>query len=164
MGGAEFRLQAALTRAQFAKMLATALRVRVTESMDAPFDDLGPDDPQSLFPHEYIAALAKLGIIQGTSVGCFSPHANVSRAQMATLLVRATQVVPEAQSRLEQVLGLMEAETAVEPIRAELPGEADTLLGWQGGFAWQDHVCDPARASGSAWRVLPHGSRTGERG
>jgi hypothetical protein len=207
--GAEFRPQAALTRAQFAKMLATALRIRVTESMDAPFGDLGPDDPESLFPHEYIAALAEEGIIQGTSVGCFSPYAGVSRAQMATLLVRAAQVlhprsitepgsqwegptlgdfdplhgpcmaaaewnwlldglvgfgrewdpwaqagraeaaqmvwnlratrlVPEAQSRLEAVLGLVEAETAVEPIPADLPGESDTLLGWQGGFAWLD--------------------------
>ncbi len=207
--GAEFRPQAALTRAQFAKMLATALRIRVTESMDAPFGDLGPDDPESLFPHEYIAALAEEGIIRGTSAGCFSPYAGVSRAQMATLLVRAAQVlhprsitepgsqwegptlgdfdplhgpcmaaaewnwlldglvgfgrewdpwaqagraeaaqmvwnlratrlVPEAQSRLEAVLGLVEAETAVEPIPADLPGESDTLLGWQGGFAWLD--------------------------
>ncbi len=85
-----FRPSNPLLRAQFAKMIATTAKLAATEGMALPpFTDLGPDDPTSLYPHEYIAAAYNAGIIKGTTATTFSPWANVTRAQAMTMIVRA---------------------------------------------------------------------------
>lgn len=78
-------------RAQFAKMACRALGVAAQESMVAPFQDLGADDPGSLYPHDYIAAAAAQGIMRGVSPGYFHPWDTLSRAQLITAVVRAVQ-------------------------------------------------------------------------
>jgi hypothetical protein len=51
------------------------------------FEDVRYDNPHS----ENIARLADVGLVSGTSPGRYSPEATVSRAQMATFLVRAAE-------------------------------------------------------------------------
>jgi len=88
----EFRPGDPLLRAQFAKMLCGAFDLQVSEPMAlAPFLDLDEDDPGDLYPHEYVAAAYAAGITNGTSATTFSPWANVSRAQVVTMIVRAAQ-------------------------------------------------------------------------
>ena len=82
----------ATTRAQFAKMVSIALGVADEDVTQTPFRDLDETD-ESLYPHKFVAALCSLGIIQGTSADTFSPYAPVTRAQMATMVVRALQVL-----------------------------------------------------------------------
>ncbi len=60
-------------RAQFAKMACGALGIAATESMVAAFQDLGADDPASLYPHDYIAAAAAQGIMRGVTPGTSIP-------------------------------------------------------------------------------------------
>ncbi len=84
-----FRPEAPLLRAQFAKMVVEAFDVPVTEDLANAFSDLGPDDPGSLYPHEYVAALSSRGIIKGVGGGRFDPYVPLTRAQAATILVRA---------------------------------------------------------------------------
>jgi hypothetical protein len=86
-----FRPGALLWRAQFAKMIVGALDVTVNASMVAPFADLGPDDPATLYPHQYVAAAYFAEIIKGTSANTFSPYTDVTRAQVVTMLVRAAE-------------------------------------------------------------------------
>ncbi|NLT34466.1 MAG: S8 family serine peptidase [Gaiellales bacterium] len=76
-------------RAQFAKMACGGLGVVVTESLVAAFQDLGADDPASLYPHDYIAAAAAQGIMRGVTSGYFRPWDTLTRAQMLTAVVRA---------------------------------------------------------------------------
>ncbi len=84
-------------RAQFAKMVSGVLRLPVSESLVAPFTDLGSDDPQNLYPHDYIAAAALAGITLGVDPGAFAPYADITRAQVVTMLVRgAEQSAPNA--------------------------------------------------------------------
>ena len=83
-----FRPDEPLLRAQLAKMICEAFDLPVTETMTSPFTDLGPDDPASLYPHEYVAALTAAGVIQGKTATRFDPYAPVTRAQAVTLLVR----------------------------------------------------------------------------
>jgi hypothetical protein len=53
--------------------------------------DAFPDDAGSV--HEAsIDALAAAGVVQGTGAGRFEPNATVTRAQMATFLVRAYEL------------------------------------------------------------------------
>lgn len=84
-----FRPEEPLLRAQLAKMICEAFDLPVTETMTSAFTDLGPDDPASLYPHEYVAALTATGVIKGKTATSFDPYAPVTRAQAVTMLVRA---------------------------------------------------------------------------
>ncbi len=87
----EFRPGNLVWRAQFAKMICGVLGIPVSESLVAPFSDLGQDDPGTLYPHDYIAAAASYGITNGTAPGLFSPWADITRAQVVTMIVRGAQ-------------------------------------------------------------------------
>jgi hypothetical protein len=78
-------------RAQFAKMVSGVFRLPVSESLVAPFADLGADDPKNLYPHDYVAAAALAGITRGVDPGQFVPYADITRAQVVTMLVRGTE-------------------------------------------------------------------------
>ena len=78
-------------RAQFAKMVSGVLRLPVSESLVALFTDLGPDDQQNLYPHDYVAAAALAGITLGVDPGVFAPYSDITRAQVVTMLVRGTE-------------------------------------------------------------------------
>ncbi len=84
-----FRPEEPLLRAQFAKMVCEAFDVPVTEDMVPEFTDLGADDPDNLYPHEYVAALSARGILKGVGAGRFDPYTPLTRAQAASILVRA---------------------------------------------------------------------------
>lgn len=84
----EFGPQNPVLRAQFAKMIVGILGIPVDESLVAPFPDLGPDDPNDLYPHDYIAAAAAAGVIRGKTSGNFAPWEPVSRAQAVTMAMR----------------------------------------------------------------------------
>ncbi|MCL5734676.1 MAG: S-layer homology domain-containing protein [Actinobacteria bacterium] len=76
------------TRSQFAKMLAMALGVSDDDATETPFGDLGDVD-ENLYPHKFVATLWSLGIVRGTAMDRFSPHAMVTRAQAISMIVRA---------------------------------------------------------------------------
>ena len=82
-------------RKQFAKMIVGAMGLSVTEDdwQDAsrPFTDCGRDDPNSLYPHDYIAVAKTHGLTTGKTPTKFAPNANITRAQMVTMVVRAAQ-------------------------------------------------------------------------
>jgi hypothetical protein len=78
-------------RAQYAKMISLALHLPVWEDLTSPFADLGPDDPGTLYPHEFVAAVAAAGITQGTTATTFSPWNEIRLAQLVTMTVRAVE-------------------------------------------------------------------------
>ena len=78
-------------RAQFAKMICGTLAIPVDESLVAPFSDLLPDDPATLYPHDYIAAAYLHGITQGITATDFGPYVDITRAQVITMVVRAAR-------------------------------------------------------------------------
>jgi alpha-tubulin suppressor-like RCC1 family protein len=82
-------------RKHFAKMIVGAMGLTTTEAdwQDAspPFTDCGPDDPNSLYPHDYIAVAKAHNLTAGKTATTFAPEANITRAQMVTMVVRAAQ-------------------------------------------------------------------------
>jgi hypothetical protein len=68
---------------------------RLVESIGGDLPSYGSSDFEDVSyssPHRNnISRLADVGIVQGTSTGYFSPSATVTRAQMATFLVRAAE-------------------------------------------------------------------------
>lgn len=86
-----------VTRQQFAKMIVLTLGLPVAESdfpnPAVPFGDLGPDDPASLYPHEYVAICALHNITKGIDATHFDPTANITRQQVITMVVRAADSI-----------------------------------------------------------------------
>ena len=60
----------------------------VHEEMTCPFRDLGPDDPTTLYPNDYVAAAYQAGLIRGTTATTFSPWQTVTRGQAISVVVR----------------------------------------------------------------------------
>jgi Tol biopolymer transport system component len=84
-----FRPESIINRAQFAKMLVLLLDIPVSENLNGPFWDLGMDDPDDFYPHEYVAAAYKSKIVQGLGPHSYGPWTPISRAQLVTMIVRA---------------------------------------------------------------------------
>jgi hypothetical protein len=88
-----FQPESPVTRQQFAKMIVKSLGWSMAASYEQPFADVGygmdPNDP--LYPDQYVAALAASGITEGTGSGqrLFEPYANITRAQVITMIARA---------------------------------------------------------------------------
>ena len=85
-----FHPDALVTRAQFAKIVVLALG-RHTEAIDNRADPTFPDVPFTgvTYPFDFVEEAAALAIIQGREDGSFGPSVNVTRAQLALMLVRA---------------------------------------------------------------------------
>jgi TolB protein len=156
----EFHPEGSLYRAQLAKMICETLERRVTESRSYPFTDLGPDNPNNLYPHEYVGVAADLGIIRGTGPGQFSPYLNVSRGQAVTMIVRAAMLVPgfhleEPTPGYAGTLGIFDDIHGKTMAVAEYNG---LLAGLQGfGLGWDPWA--PASRGETAqllWNLMEH--------
>ncbi len=88
----EFRPLDLVRRQQFAKMIVLTLGYPVTESDTCTFTDV-VHKPGELYPYHYVAVAYKKGITEGTKPPrLFSPYGELTRAQMITMVVRATQL------------------------------------------------------------------------
>lgn len=86
-----FRPQNPVWRQHFAKMIVNTLGLPVSEADRAEFSDVDDYGPATLYPDNYIAVAASTGITRGTGNGTFSPDADISRAQVVSMVVRALQ-------------------------------------------------------------------------
>ncbi|MQL50951.1 hypothetical protein GFC01_01420 [Desulfofundulus thermobenzoicus] len=79
----KFAPDARVTRAEFAAMLVNALGV--TESSDIPFKDV----PDNAWYHQSVAKACAAGLVKGVSSTAFAPQAQITRQEMAAMMVRA---------------------------------------------------------------------------
>ena len=77
-------------RWQFAKMVVGAFELPIDESKLSPFLDLDPDTP-AIDMTEFVAVAYEHGITMGKTPTEFAPYANISRAQVVTMVVRALE-------------------------------------------------------------------------
>ncbi len=85
-----FRPGAALTRAQFVKLLVLATGGVPATGGTSSFRDVSPSD----WFAPYVAAAVQSGMVQGTTATTFSPGQPLTREEMATLLARALNLAP----------------------------------------------------------------------
>lgn len=74
-----------ISRAEFVTMLDRTLQIKPVQANIAAFTDVQPAD----WSYPYIQTAVQLGIVNGTTNSTFAPTADISREQVATLLVRA---------------------------------------------------------------------------
>ncbi|WP_165280039.1 S-layer homology domain-containing protein [Paenibacillus protaetiae] len=77
-----------ITRAEFAKMLIRAFDLENGAAKEN-FNDVNSGD----WFASYVAAAAKLGIINGRTATEFAPNATITRAEMATMIARTLKAV-----------------------------------------------------------------------
>ncbi|WP_438433772.1 S-layer homology domain-containing protein [Gorillibacterium sp. sgz500922] len=82
-GDGTFRPEAGVTRAEFARMLASALHVPAADSAVSGFRDT-----RGHWAAEPIAALADKGIVTGYADGSFRPDQRITRAEIVTVMAR----------------------------------------------------------------------------
>ncbi|MEK0313674.1 S-layer homology domain-containing protein [Cohnella sp. 56] len=80
-----FAPQDKITRAEFAKILITALNLDNKLATSSKFTDV----PSTHWAAPYIAVAAEQGIINGKTASTFAPNATITRAEMATMIARA---------------------------------------------------------------------------
>jgi len=142
-GTRDFRPDNNVARAQFAKMMINVLGTNVDETMGSPFTDLGPDDPVSIYHHEYIAAIWEAGITLGTTPTTFEPWANISRAQVITMVVRAIQeaypaALAQPPAGYQSMWGAFDPNHGPMAAKAEFNGLLDDLqVGAGAQVPWQ---------------------------
>jgi hypothetical protein len=132
-----FQPDAPVTRQQFAKMVVKTLGLPVTGSEVCPFNDvlrqIG-DDP--LYPSKYVAVCVAQGITQGKSSIRFAPYENMSRAQLFTMIARATNL-SEPPAYFSPPFGNFSSVHYPWARKASYAGLLDDLLGIDaGGYAF----------------------------
>jgi hypothetical protein len=93
-----------LTRAQFAKLLAAALRLEAGPSGQAPFADV----PSGAWYSEAVKAAAAAGLVEGDR-GSFYPNGSLTREQMTVMLVRAFERQSGASAEAADLSGFKDA-------------------------------------------------------
>lgn len=93
MDGQRFAPDADVTRAQFAKMLVSAL---LPGMEPAEAEGIFTDVPADAWFAPYVEAAYELGIAGGRGDGRFDPAAAITREEMAAMLIRAYRPVIEA--------------------------------------------------------------------
>ena len=85
-----FRPDDPVKRAQFAKIIMLAVGGH-TDAIESAGTATFPDVPWEgvCYPFDYVEEAADLGIIKGLNGGLFGPYDNITRAQLALMLVRA---------------------------------------------------------------------------
>ncbi|WP_182303045.1 Ig-like domain-containing protein [Cohnella cholangitidis] len=78
-----------ITRADFAEFLARGIGLNGDKSSASRYTDVSLTNPSA----SYIGAVSKAGIVEGGTDGKFRPNANVTREEMATMLIRAMNYV-----------------------------------------------------------------------
>ncbi|REK69267.1 S-layer homology domain-containing protein [Paenibacillus paeoniae] len=130
-----FDPNANVTRAEFAKMLVRALDLE-NGSATENFSDVNAND----WFAPYVAAAAEKGIIKGKSATKFDPSAPIKRAEMATMITRALQLVNGSNdvADIEAALAkFADANQINETLRAGVAFAAnkDIVVGSDGKFA-----------------------------
>jgi len=85
-GDGVFDPESSVTRAEFVKMIVSALELKEGGAELTVFDDVTPDD----WFYDTVRTATACGIVNGDGAG-FNPNANITREDMAVIIVRAAQ-------------------------------------------------------------------------
>ena len=98
LAGSEFRPENLVTRQQFAKMIALAFDLEVSEDDMTTFFDVAHVET-GLYPYHFVAVVAQKAIATGFPDGTFRPAGNITRAQVITMVIRALQALKPSASQ-----------------------------------------------------------------
>ncbi|MDA8066470.1 MAG: S-layer homology domain-containing protein [Thermaerobacter sp.] len=129
-----------VTRAQFVTMLVKAERLTPAASGQTPFSDV----PSGQWYAPYVAAAYQAGLVAGMGGGSFDPNGQLTRAQLAVLVAKATGAsATTSLSRFSDAAGIPPwAKAGVETAVAK-----GLLAGFPGGTFGPDQTATRAQAA-----------------
>jgi len=110
----EFKPEEKITRAQFAKLLTAALKIKAEQNTGISFQDV----PAGAWYRDYVTAAVKAGLIMGYSDDIFAPDDNITREQMAVIISRALKMKSTADlshSVTEQIIDKFKDKGDISP-------------------------------------------------
>jgi hypothetical protein len=122
-----FRPDEYVTRQQFAKMMVLAGGYPVSTADVCPFRDVQKTSGDALYPDHYVAVCVAQGIAQGKTATQFGPYDNLTRAQLFTMVTRASNA-PQPPSGYSPAFGNFSATHYPWARRASYAGLLDGLL------------------------------------
>lgn len=138
-----FRPDKTITRAEFCRFVISALKLQPETSPKLNFKDSGsiPD-----WAKGYIATAVKQKIISGYSDGTFKPSREISREEMASILVRAMGLQDEADLALNEDLFFDDS------YRVQLWARGAVYIAVEQGIVsgYEDNTFNPARKASRA--------------
>ncbi|OFW56746.1 MAG: hypothetical protein A2133_12240 [Actinobacteria bacterium RBG_16_64_13] len=129
-----FHPEDGLTRQQFAKVIVLTLGLSVSEADTSPFTDVA-HVPGDFYPYHFVAAAYNAGITRGTTPTNFSPYRVLSRAQLITMVTRATQL-PEPPAGFKAPFPNFSATHFPYARRAAYAGLLDRVVGIGPSYAF----------------------------
>ncbi len=133
----------ATTRAQFAKMVASALGLADEDVTATRFSDLGPAD-ENLYPQKFITALESIGALSGITPVRFAPWNNLTRAQMVTIVVRSLQTLDSTALSTAGIGGSVLGDIGDQHTQTMAIAEANGLLAGIAGYGTSWNPWAPA--------------------
>lgn len=112
-----------LTRAQFAKMVVTALGADSKAGENSSFSDVKPAD----WYYAYVKKAKEMGLINGYQDGTFRPNQVLSRQEMLTILVQAAGDKVEAGAMSAESLASFSRETRISDWARGYVAQAEDL-------------------------------------
>ncbi len=116
----EFYPNDSVTRAEYTKMVCSALKIEPVKDAEEKFEDV----PETHWAFAYVAAAEDEGIVNGVSDDEFAPDKTITRQEMATILYRAIdakgKLMPDGTAKeFDDEKDIAEyAKTAVEKLSA----------------------------------------------
>ncbi|MBP1963411.1 polysaccharide lyase family 8 super-sandwich domain-containing protein [Paenibacillus aceris] len=96
----EFSPNGKTTRAQFTTLLVRLLNLKKLEMQTSEFEDV----QQDAWYAQYVAAASQAGLVSGVTEQRFDPNSEITREQMAILLVRAYEYLNGSYTSIESKL------------------------------------------------------------
>ena len=145
-----------VTRAEFAKMLIHALDLDRASAKES-FVDVKSGD----WFAPYVAAAAEQGLINGRSATEFDPNAEITRAEMATMIARALKAATGAAdvADVDAALDVFSDAAAINETLKEgvaFAASNDIVMGYDGEFAPNDNATR-AQAAVIIYRAINFG-------
>ncbi len=130
-----------ITRAEFAKILVTALNLDNADATSDKFSDVKSTD----WFAPYVAAAVEKGIINGRSATTFDPTATITRAEMSTMIARGLKAVKGVEDVKDvdvALAGFSDAGKIVSSLKAgvALAASKNIVIGDNGKFRPNDNA------------------------
>ncbi|MNM76787.1 Endoglucanase precursor [compost metagenome] len=143
-----FRPDDSITRAEFLKIVVTALGLKASETRVF-------EDTDQHWAKDYISTAGALDIISGRSDKTFAPDEKITRQEMSVILARAGKLIPESEHSPRRYTDQGEiADWASNAINAMT--DANITTGYPDGSFKPGHTATRAQAAVMTVRLLDY--------
>lgn len=152
----KFNPEMPLTRAQLAKLLVTGTGFQEDAQLLAAYASRFSDVPRWHWANGYIESLAESAVVEGYPDGSFGPEDEVTRAQMAVILVRLAGMTAQARAQRFEATGYQDDAAIADWARGfvKVARATGLMAGFEDGAFRPDQPVTRAEGSAALFRLV----------